>query len=488
MKRLCFSLFILSLILPIFPAETDAEHTCGAVSLYHLATLVGIQVSLDQTETALHAKQEGGRIANFIELIASGKKIGLELQGVKLTYAQLQTFETPVIAHLNARLAAENRPGTEDTVGHFVVVEHATDKWVRLFDAPKPALYQAATVISRDRFLSVWTGKTLVLSQTQREQRKNPLGATPTLRDFGNGKIGEYQVPVQLRNRSGAPIKIRNIAANCNCVVAKQHVKVIPAGETATLSVTWDARVTNRSFFTTLEVQTDAPQRPYTFISFGLLRESSLVFLPENLSLGGVPPLAATEGTQNTFKRTVELRNLNESTVKIQKIAGSQEWIQPVLRGNAAIPPWHTANVDLHFETDQIPRDTIIHETLTVDYQERDGETKTLTLPLSGKVNPRYTLTPNRFFFGRITAAEGKTKAVVLHTRAGNPDIQIEKVDTDVGTVAVKREADENRYALSLTLPPPLPTGILKGEVRIHTTHPKTRLIKVPVFAIVVEN
>ena len=188
------------------------------------------------------------------------------------------------------------------------------------------------------------------------------------------------------------------------------------------------------------------------------------------------------------MKRTVRLQNLNESTAKIQKIESSQEWIQPVLRGNIVIPPWRTANIELHFEIEQIPRDKIIHETLTVHYEENDGEIKTLNLPISGKVNPRYTLTPNRFFFGRVNATEEKTKAVVLYNQSGNFDIQIEKVDTDVGTVEVKPLADENHYELQLTLPPLLPTGILKGEVRIYTTHPRTRLIKVPIFAIVVEN
>ncbi len=170
--------------------------------------------------------------------------------------------------------------------------------------------------------------------------------------------------------------------------------------------------------------------------------------------------------------------------MKIHKIESSQEWIQPVLRSNTVIPPWRNANIELHFETERLPRGEMINETLTVHYVEDEGETKTLILPISGKVDPRYTLTPNRFFFGRIKATEGNTKAVVLHNQSGT-DIQIEKVDTDVGTVQVEPLVDENRYELQLTLPPLLSTGILKGEVRVHTTHPKMRLIKVPVFVIV---
>ena len=62
---------------------------------------------------------------------------------------------------------------------------------------------------------------------------------------------------------------------------------------------------------------------------------------------------------------------------------------------------------------------------------------------------------------------------------------RIAKVETDVGTAQVKPLKDRNGYEVHLTLPPLLPTGILKSEIRVHTTHPKIGLIKVPVFAVV---
>ncbi|MCY3550545.1 MAG: DUF1573 domain-containing protein [Candidatus Poribacteria bacterium] len=474
-------LFVSILLIALFTLQlsfaVDEKHACGATSLYHLATILGIEVSLDKTDTVLKEKQEGNRVASFAELIDCAKEIGLELQGVKLTYTQMQTFDTPVIAHLKTTFAKD--PSAADgAVGHFVVVEHATPKWVRLFDTPHNTLYNTATVVSRDRFLEFWTGKTLTLSQKQQRRWHSALSATPMLHDFGKGKAGEYQISVQLQNRSNAPLKILNIAADCNCAVAKRQTDVIPAGGITTLDVNWDAQAMNRSLFTTIQIQTDTPKRPYIFISLGLIREFSLVFTPETLSLSGT-------GT-STLKKIVDLQNLNEIAVKIQRIEGSQKWIQPVLRSNTIIPPWRRANIELYFEKEQLPRDVMINETLTVHYVEDSGETKTLILPISGKVNQRYTLTPNRFFFGRIKAAEGNTKAVVLRNQS-DTNIQIEKVETDVGTVQAHSLIDENHYELQLTLPPRLPTGILKGEVRIHTNHPKNRLIKVPVFGIVVK-
>ncbi len=476
MKFLATLLLIILLILPVAYAQTDAKHACGAASLYHLATLLGLEVSLDTANTAVKAKQEGGRIASFVELIDCGNAIGLELQGAKLTYAELQMLNTPVIAHLKTTFADENPSAADGTVGHFIVVEHATDKWVRMFDTPRNTLRDAATVISCDRFLELWTGKILVLSQKQQSYWQPALVASPTLFDFGKGKTGEYGIPVQLRNVSITPLKILNIAANCNCTITKKQSAVIRARGSTFLDVTWDANAANRSLFTTIHLETEAPKRPHTFISLGLIREFSLVCIPETLSIQGT--------STSQIKRTVAIQNLNETAAKILKIEPSQAWIQPVLRSDAVISPWRHANIELYFETEQMPRDKRVDETLTVHYEESDGKTKSITLPISGKVNPRYTLTPKRFFFGRIKATEGNTKVVVLHNYS-DTDIQIEKVETDVGTVQVDAFTDENRYELRLTLPPLLPTGILKGEVRIHTNHPKMHIIKIQVFALV---
>lgn len=476
--KLLISIFVIICLLLPTSFAADSKHACGAVSLYHLATLLGIAVSLEKTDTALKEKQGGSRITSFAELIECGKDIGLELQGVKLTYTELQTFQTPVIAHLRATFDAEKPSAADEKVGHFIVVEHTTKKWVRIFDTPKSSLGATAAVISRDRFLELWTGKAVILSEKQQSYWQTDFVVSPTLFDFGRGEIGEYGTPVELRNRSSAPLKILNIAADCNCTVATQQTDLIRAGATTFLDVTWDASAANRSLFTTVHIQTDAQKRPHTFVSLGLIREFSLVFIPEMLAIQGT-------GTTN-LKRRVELQNLNETAAKILKLESSQPWIQSILRSNPVIHPWRAADIEINFETEQIPRDEMIHETLTVHYEESDGKTKTLPLPISGKVNQRYTLIPNRFFFGRIKASEENTKAVVLDN-AIDTDIQVEDVETDVGTAEVKKIADENRYEVWLTLPPLLPTGILKGEVRTHTNHPKNRLIKVPVFGIVVQ-
>ena len=225
----------------------------------------------------------------------------------------------------------------------------------------------------------------------------------------------------------------------------------------------------------TIHIQTDTPQRPYTFISFGRAREFPVVFVPENIyveSTGASQP-----------KKTVGLKNPRETSLMIQNIKSSQEWIQPVLRSDNVVYPWRTADIELNFESEQMPRG-MFNEKLTVEYIDHKGEMKTITLPISGEVNQAYTLAPNQFFFGRINATEENTKVLVLRNLTGT-ELQIEKIEADIGTITVKRQVDSNNYQLTLTLPSVLAKGVLKGEVRLWMNHPKMLLVKIPIFAFV---
>ena len=87
-----------------------------------------------------------------------------------------ESLKTPIIAHLKTTFEDETPAKADATVGHFIVVEYANKKWVRLFDTPGRSLYQAATVVSRDRFLDRWTGRVLTLSERQTSAKATGFG------------------------------------------------------------------------------------------------------------------------------------------------------------------------------------------------------------------------------------------------------------------------------------------------------------------------
>ena len=225
----------------------------------------------------------------------------------------------------------------------------------------------------------------------------------------------------------------------------------------------------------TVHVQTDSPQRPFTFISFGRAREFPVVFVPENIYV-------ESTGTSQP-KKTAGLKNPRETALMIQNIKSSQEWIQPVLLSGNVVYPWRTADIELNFETEQMPKGNF-NEKLTVEYIDHEGEIRTIKLPISGDGSRVYTLAPERFFFGQVNSGEENTKVLVLKNLTST-EFQIEKAETDIGTITVKRQENSNNYQLTLTLPSVLTKGILKGEVRLRTNHPKMSVIKIPIFAFV---
>ena len=223
MKILVISLLIVLLVVPPAFAAED-KPTSDVTSLYHLANILGIQASLAQIENTLIQKTEEPHDTDFENLIDAAKEIGLELRVHDLTYAELREFKTPVIAHLKTTFEDGNPANADPTAGHFIVVEYANKKWARLFDTPNRLLYRAATVVSRDRFLDLWTGRVLALSESQRHQRQPVLSVSPTLLDldalitlqhgFAEQELAGYQFPVRLKNRSDAPIQIISVAGN----------------------------------------------------------------------------------------------------------------------------------------------------------------------------------------------------------------------------------------------------------------------------------
>ena len=217
-------LIALFIILPPAFAAAETKQTSDVTSLYHLANILGIQVSLAQIEDTLTQKSEGHQVAGFATLVDAAKEIGLELQERNLNYEELRKFKTPVIAQLRTTFEDKNPSNVDPITGHFIVVEYTNKKWVRFFDTPNRFLYQAAIVVSRDRFLDRWTGRVLAFSESQRQQRQPVLEVFPTLldldalitlqRDAVDQDLAGYQFPVRLKNRGDVPIRIAAVASN----------------------------------------------------------------------------------------------------------------------------------------------------------------------------------------------------------------------------------------------------------------------------------
>ena len=150
MKRFACSLLI-ALLIPAPAFAVNDSLTSGTVSLHHFANTLGFEVSLEQIENLLTQKAQEDRILDSVTLINAAKELGLELQVQNLTYKHLQLLETPVIVPLKKAFDDENPSANSTTIGLFIVVEEATEKWVRIFGTPKtPHVGQRLSSLATD--------------------------------------------------------------------------------------------------------------------------------------------------------------------------------------------------------------------------------------------------------------------------------------------------------------------------------------------------
>ncbi|MDE0467895.1 MAG: hypothetical protein OYL97_12645 [Candidatus Poribacteria bacterium] len=202
MKLLVCSLLIALLIFSRAFAADD-KLTSGAASLYHLASILDIEVSRERVENIVVERSRGAYVVNFVIIDTAGR-IGIELLERNLNYDQLQALETPVIACLKTTLDDENDSEADTTViADFIVVESATEKAVRVFGAPRKSSRAAATFISRDHFLEHWTGQVLTLRPALSEEATQLLQDIITGTSAYNAKLksGEVEFSITLSER-----------------------------------------------------------------------------------------------------------------------------------------------------------------------------------------------------------------------------------------------------------------------------------------------
>lgn len=212
MKRFACALFI-ALLIPSSALTEPIRHILGSnqtsavTSLHHLVNALGIEVSRKHVENILTEEAEANWGINTHTLIDTAKGIGLELLTQNLNYTHLQLLETPAITVFKKALDNEN-PITNATPEHFIVVEEATEKWVRIFGTPQNATHGVATVIPRDRFLELWTGQILKPLYVLPAEARQLLAHITTGTEAYKAKLksGEIEFSITLSQTTDKPL------------------------------------------------------------------------------------------------------------------------------------------------------------------------------------------------------------------------------------------------------------------------------------------
>ena len=127
------------------------------------------------------------------------------------------------------------------------------------------------------------------------------------------------------------------------------------------------------------------------------------------------------------------------------------------------------------------------HKTISVE--SNDPNQTTLVLSLEGTAIEEIRIQPNRLFFGRITA-DSTVTGVVEITVQGTNAVKVTKAESNTTNFMVTTESlpDSKFFRVFVSTDPPLPRGMLQGNMRIETDHPKYPVIDIAVSAYVVSD
>ncbi len=120
--------------------------SCGVASAYMLARLLGREIDYRDAVAAIPI--EGGG-SSLLALQQGLQTMGLSAAILKAQPAELDRMAMPVIAHMLPRREASN------SVGHFLLVLHVDDHFVRYIE---PSYAASIETVPRNQFLRCWSG------------------------------------------------------------------------------------------------------------------------------------------------------------------------------------------------------------------------------------------------------------------------------------------------------------------------------------------
>jgi hypothetical protein len=111
---------------------------------------------------------------------------------------------------------------------------------------------------------------------------------------------------------------------------------------------------------------------------------------------------------------------------------------------------------------------------------------KVVEIPVSGFVRPPVAVTPPVVDFGDVKFSNQPLKSA-LHVQgfAEGVEFVVTSVENDLPGIetAIEKvaESDGKEFRIRLTLKPEMPKGVFNGTLKLHTNHPRSPVVEVPV-------
>ena len=268
----------------LFPAEkvatTASKPDCAHICVYHCCRLYGVPVEMKAIMKEMPPRERGNSLLEIRETL---DWIGLESEGRLVTFDELASGTFPVVAHYH---------------DHFVVVEAADDKHVRILDG-----LGRRKILLAKHFRALWDRKVLVVRPPAKDAflpafvgpppPETPRIAFKTLViDAGEvenpnpGKSVDFTF--ELQNVGTAALEIKRIRTNCKCAVGDKPEAPVPPGGQGKIIVKYEPGTARGTFMYNAYVETNDPSFPVLPLTIAGNTSRTLKVAPRRLAFGEV--------------------------------------------------------------------------------------------------------------------------------------------------------------------------------------------------------
>jgi predicted double-glycine peptidase len=391
---------------------------CGHWSMQHVLEILGVPVEMETLLAAMPPKTGGHSLKAIKDTLES---LGLNIEGRRESFEQLQSASFPVIAHLN---------------DHFVCVIGTTNDTVLLFDGDG-----RRKTWSTSEFFRRWTG---VLLRVTRNPKDGVLPKTPTSLAAGGpvpraqfrtlyhdlGEIQDAGSPIQLTftvvNAGQAALRIFDVKVDCSCITTDFPLNDIQPGDKGRINLTYtsSANMIRGAFLKSAVVKTNDPVTPSISLAIAGNSFKTIELKPNILHFSKLPrsqPVTKLIRVQNHGDIPLQIEGVEDSVpgwnikMSIKKIIHSTD-ISVLGAGS------HTDDNDaLLIKLTMIPDNPEIgtFDGLVTISTNIQGAGR-LNIPISGEVVSNITLRPSTLYFGEISAYSNVHKKIQVRTLDGS--------------------------------------------------------------------
>jgi hypothetical protein len=296
----------------------------------------------------------------------------------------------------------------------------------------------------------------------------------PASIDLGTLPQGVFRsIEVTLRNEGTAPLRILGVESDCGCTVPRLADSLLAPGATTRLKIELSTYSTSGKISKHVFLRTNDPGAPRATFTLAALVRPPVTLQPSTLDFGALPRgTAAADTVHFAFARS--------EAGTLDSLAFPAPWFTTEV-GQRVEGDSLVYEVRVHLRPDAPPGP--IHQTGHIYTSHRLA--RDLSVQLRGQVCGAFQLDPVNFSFGQLRQGTERERRVRLTALGGTHRVLSATCSEARLRPAVLTVEDGRVYDISLTLPSDMPSGMLRGEVRVTTDVVGEREIVLPVTGVV---